>query len=229
MRAEWEPDELIDVWTLVKGDRDLIANKAGATRLGFAVMLKFSEIEDLFPTYREEVPQAAVDYLGSLVRVEPALFAKYSWRGRTIEYHRAQIRRAYGTRPSTESDEDRWAQWLAALEFRCNHSAYRPVMDAIDLLARYAGTDSDQKLYAAAEKVPVDGVVPKAWLDGVVDDDGRVERIPYELCVLIALREALRRREVYVQGAGRWKDPDEDLPGDFEDHRDLHYAALAKR
>jgi len=55
-----------------------------------------------------------------------------------------------------------------------------------------------------------------------------VERIPYELCVLIALRDALRRREVYVQGAGRWKDPDEDLPGDFEDNRDVHYAALAK-
>ena len=93
------------------------------------------------------------------------------------------------------------APLLAALEFRCNNSAYRPVMDAIDLLARYAGTDSDQKLYAAGEKVPVDGVVPKAWLDGVTDDDGRMERIPYELCVLIALRDALRRREVYVQGA----------------------------
>ena len=53
--------------------------------------------------------------------------------------------------------------------------------------------------------------VPKAWLDGVVDDDGRVERIPYELCVLIALW----RREVYVQDAGRWRDPDEDLPGAF--------------
>jgi hypothetical protein len=47
--------------------------------------------------------------------------------------------------------------------------------------------------------VPIDGVVPKAWLDGVVEaGTGRVERIPYELCVLIALREALRRREVYV-------------------------------
>jgi hypothetical protein len=55
-----------------------------------------------------------------------------------------------------------------------------------------------------------------------------VERIPYELCVLIALREALRRREVYVQGAGRWKDPDEDLPGDFEDNRDVHYSELGK-
>jgi hypothetical protein len=120
------------------------------------------------------------------------------------------------------------APLLAALEFRCNNSAYRPVMDAIDLLARYTGTDSDQRLYAAGEKVRVDGVVPKAWLDGVVDDDGRVKRIPYELCVLIALRDALRRREVYVQGAGRWKDPDEDLPGDFEDNRDVYYAELGK-
>jgi hypothetical protein len=53
------------------------------------------------------------------------------------------------------------APLLAALEFRCNNSAYRPVMDAIDLLARYAGTDSDQKVYAAGEKVPVDGVSAK--------------------------------------------------------------------
>ncbi len=83
-------------------------------------------------------------------------------------------------------------------------------------------------LYAAGEHVPLDGVVPKAWRDAVVGEDGRVQRIPYELCVLIALREALRRREVYVQGAGRWKDPDEDLPGDFEDNRDVHYGALAK-
>ena len=113
MRAEWEPDELIDAWTLTGSDWDLVANKTGVTRLGFTVMLKFYEIEGRFPAYCEEVPQAAVTYLGSLVKVEPALFAKYSWRGRTIEYHRAQIRRAYGTRPPTEADEDRWAQWLA--------------------------------------------------------------------------------------------------------------------
>jgi hypothetical protein len=120
------------------------------------------------------------------------------------------------------------APLLAALEFRCNNGAYRPVMDAIGLLARYAGTDSDQKLYAASEKVPADGVVPKAWLDSVADEGGWVERIPYELCVLIALRDALRRREVYAQGAGHWKNPDEDLPGDFDDNRDVHYSELGK-
>ncbi len=35
MRAEWEPDELIEAWTLVKSDWDLIVNKAGVTRLGY--------------------------------------------------------------------------------------------------------------------------------------------------------------------------------------------------
>jgi hypothetical protein len=113
VRREWEPDELIGPWTLVEGDWKLIANKTRVTRLGFAVILKFYEIEGRFPAYPEEVPQAAVEYVASLVRVNVALFAKYSWSGRTIEYHRAQIRKAYGTRPPTEADENRWAQWLA--------------------------------------------------------------------------------------------------------------------
>jgi hypothetical protein len=30
---------------------------------------------------------------------------------------------------------------LAALEFRCNNTAYRPVMDAPELLGRYAGRE----------------------------------------------------------------------------------------
>ena len=56
MQADWDPDELIGAWTLVEGNWDLIANKADVTRLGFAVMLKFYEIEGRFPAYPEEVP-----------------------------------------------------------------------------------------------------------------------------------------------------------------------------
>jgi hypothetical protein len=76
-------------------------------------MLKFYEIEGRFPAYREEVPPAVVRYLGSLVKIDPALYARYPWTGRSIKYHKAQIRRVYGTRPPTEDDEERWAGWLA--------------------------------------------------------------------------------------------------------------------
>ena len=36
MRQEWEPEELVASWTLLDADWALVANKAGATRLGFA-------------------------------------------------------------------------------------------------------------------------------------------------------------------------------------------------
>jgi hypothetical protein len=75
---------------------------------------------------------------------------------------------------------------LATLSFQCNNLAYRPVMDALGLLARYADVDGKARFFGAGEQVPFDGVVPKVWAEAVVDERGRVERIPYELCVLVA-------------------------------------------
>jgi len=115
---------------------------------------------------------------------------------------------------------------LAALTFRCNNRAYRPVMDALALLDRYKDRDGRAKHYDPGERVPLDGVVRAEWRDAVVDDRGRVDRAAYELCVLGALRDALRRREVWVEGSGRWRDPEADLPADFDLHREVHYAAI---
>ena len=115
---------------------------------------------------------------------------------------------------------------LGALAFRCNNTAFRPVTDALELLARWADRPGQVRFYDPAERVPLEGVVPAGWRDAVVDEHGRVERIPYELCVLKALREAIRRREVWVVGANRWRDPEQDLPQDFAANRDIHYAAI---
>ncbi len=40
------------------------------------------------------------------------------------------------------------APLLATLRFRCNNRDYRPVMDAIELLARYTDADRAQRFYA---------------------------------------------------------------------------------
>jgi len=117
---------------------------------------------------------------------------------------------------------------LDALEFRCNNTAYRPVMDAVGLLHRYKDRDGRLTHYEAGERVPLGGVVRPEWRAAVADDRGRVERVSYELCVLGALRDALRRREVWVVGAGRWRNPEADLPPDFDLHRDVHYTAIAQ-
>lgn len=113
VRQEWSPEELLANWTLVDGDWDLVANKSGATRLGFSLLLKFFELEGRFPDVLEEVPPAAVEYLADLVKVPATDFAKYTLVGRTAEYHRKQIREALGFRPSTVADEKALAEWLA--------------------------------------------------------------------------------------------------------------------
>jgi len=116
---------------------------------------------------------------------------------------------------------------LAALAFGCGNDAFRPVMHALALLDRYQDSDADH--YDRADRVPLEYVVPDDWREAVVDQDsGLIERIPYELCVLRALATALRRREIWVHGAGTWRNPDQDLPRDFEENRDVHYEALRK-
>lgn len=494
-----EPEELIASWTLLEVDRDLVANKTGATRLGFAVLLKFFELEARFPSGPSEVAPEAVAFVAEQVGVDAAQLAGYDWGGRTIKRHRVQIRGVFGFRESSEADEVRWAGWLArdvcpvelseerirsallsrcrsdravppgptrvarvigaaraahdqqftaltlerlspgvverlellvaeptgagasqpgllvelkadpgqvglktllleieklervraiglpadlfshaterqlaawraraaklypsdlraaarpvrltllaalcwtrvaeitdalvellielvhgintraekrveseliadlrrvrgkesilfrlaaaavdhpddtvrralfpvvgegtlrdlvreakandqafqrqvrtvltasyssyyrrmlprllkALEFHSSNTSHRPVMDALEVLARYTDRPGQERFYPSDEPVPIDGVVPNAWRAAVIDQaTGRVERIPYELCVLRSLRDAIRRREISIAGAGRWRDPAQDLPGDFDANRDVHYAAL---
>jgi hypothetical protein len=80
MRREWEPEDLIACWTLVEADRRLLANKTGATRLGFGVSLKFFEIEARFPRHPGEVPDAAVAYVAEQVGVPAARFPRIGRR-----------------------------------------------------------------------------------------------------------------------------------------------------
>jgi len=187
-----------------------------------AMMLRVAEASLAQPsgTVRQVIfPVVSEKTLKALAAEAAANEAKYKARIRTV------LRSSYSAH---------WRRMLkpllGALTLKCNNTAYRPVMDAIDLLERYL----DQPIakagafFDAAEKVPLEGVVPDQWRAAVVDDKGRVERIPYELCVLVSLREALRRREIWVVGAGRWRDPEEDLPADFEENRDVHYDAIQK-
>ena len=113
MKRRWETDELVDHWTLLPAEVALLANKTGATRLGFGILLKSFQLEARFPQRKQDVPGAVVVFVAKQVGVAPEEFLRYQWRGRTIEYHRAQIRAALGFREATEQDEDALTSWLA--------------------------------------------------------------------------------------------------------------------
>ena len=117
---------------------------------------------------------------------------------------------------------------LKALEFRSNNELYHPIIQAIELIKKYA--DSKIHAFPADEEVPMEGVVRKQWKAAIVEKDEngqtRINRITYEICVLEALRHQLRCREIWVVGADRYRNPDEDLPADFEIKRKEYYEAL---
>jgi hypothetical protein len=67
VRREWEPEDVVACWTLVEQDeRELVSYKRGATRLGFALMLKFFELEARFPRHASEFPYEATDHWGDI-------------------------------------------------------------------------------------------------------------------------------------------------------------------
>jgi hypothetical protein len=45
MHLEWSTEDLVGSWMLVDDDWRLVGNKTGPTRLGFALLLNFFELE----------------------------------------------------------------------------------------------------------------------------------------------------------------------------------------
>ena len=117
---------------------------------------------------------------------------------------------------------------LDILTFRSNNSQHRPVIEALEWLR---GHREDRRGLIPCTEVPVTGVVRSSLRDLLIEagpDGERIERIDYEICVLQALRERLRCKEIWVEGADRYRNPDEDLPADFEARREVYYAALGQ-
>jgi TnpA family transposase len=119
---------------------------------------------------------------------------------------------------------------LRTLKFRSNNDRHRPVIEALDLLLRYIGRRI--QYYPTDELIPVQSVVPKAWHDAVFehDDHGKqkVNRLNYEICVLQAMQGAIRCREIWIEGADRYGNPDKDLPQDFETRRIEYYQQIGQ-
>ncbi len=117
---------------------------------------------------------------------------------------------------------------LNLLEFRSNNEIHKPVIEALELLKKYIG--SRERYYDEAENVPTDGIIGASLSELILEtkEDGsvKINRINYELAVLQALRDGLRCKEIWVVGANRYRNPEEDLPTDFEQQREVYYQAL---
>ena len=115
------------------------------------------------------------------------------------------------------------------LEF-CSNEANSPVLDAIVLIKKYQ--DSNLTHFPDNETVP-DKIISRNQLKLISDknegkETKKVNKIGYELAVILHLRSQLRCKEIWAKNAKKYCNPDEDLPKDFDKNRDSYCLELDK-
>jgi hypothetical protein len=112
MKTNWTTEDLAASWLILPGDQKLIGRKQGATRLGFALTLKFFQLKGRFPSGPHEFPSEAVQFVAQQVGIDPTAWENYPWQGRSWERHRASIRKHLGFREATILDAKALQAWL---------------------------------------------------------------------------------------------------------------------
>ena len=170
-----ELDELVEHWTLLVDEQELIAGKRGSTRLGFALLLKFYVRLGRFPRGRSELPDEAVAFVAKQVGVPPGELGFYEWSGSTIGYHRWQIRAYLGFRECSVQDADTLTGWLAVqvCETERRHDQVRE-----ELLMRAAASGSSrQRRSEWIQQLFAIGVAMQTTERRSVDQPGIADRI----------------------------------------------------
>ncbi|MFL5704032.1 MAG: Tn3 family transposase [Ktedonobacteraceae bacterium] len=163
MKRQWDIEELIEHFTLLPQEIDFLANKTGQTRLGCALLLKCFQYEGRFPNAKHEIPKSVLDYIANQLKLEAADFQQYDWDGRTIKYHRTQIREYLEFREATALDTEEMISWLISTTLASDQNMEHlkvavvkrfrdckiepPTTERIERLIRSACTTYEQMLF----------------------------------------------------------------------------------
>ena len=112
VKPHWETEELVENWTLLPTELELVNNKIGANQIGFAVLLKYFQLMARFPDSSAEIPNIIISYIASQLKADSKLYSQYNWQGRSIKNHRAEIRKLFGFRTARISDSEEISNWL---------------------------------------------------------------------------------------------------------------------
>ena len=203
--------ELVNAFRRVNGKENILFKVAEASLAapeGTVRQVVFPAVAGGEQTLRELVHEFKTN--GPLYRqtVQTTLKASY-----TSHYRRGLIRLA------------------EVLEFRSSNTTHQPVIEALAFIRRHAGT-ANITYYPLGETIPTHRGLEGDWEDVAYRHDTRgrrrTVRMVYEVATFQALRDQLRCKEIWVVGADKWRNPDQDLPADFAEHRVDHYATLRK-
>lgn len=117
---------------------------------------------------------------------------------------------------------------LDALSLKTNLNDSKPLLEAIEIIKLHR--DSSDEYYSGDINPPIKNVIPDEWQNLVVTtlENGtqKINKVNYELSVLQELKKQLNCKMIWIEGAFRYRDPDQDLPKDFEKNRSYYYSLL---
>lgn len=116
---------------------------------------------------------------------------------------------------------------LDAFEFKTNIHDSKPLLEAIKIIKE--NSNSSSRFYSKNITAPVKDVISSEW-DGLVvikdKETNKIHRINYEIAVLQELRRQLSCKMIWIEGSFRYRNPDDDLPKDFDEKREYYYELL---
>ncbi|MFB7014144.1 MULTISPECIES: DUF4158 domain-containing protein [unclassified Streptomyces] len=98
-------DGVVDHFTLSGDEVGWLRNKTGATRLGFAVQLKYLTWRGRFPKMRLELPPDAVEHVAKQVGVTASELRFYDFTSRAAKRHRSELRNLTGWHECSVTDQ----------------------------------------------------------------------------------------------------------------------------
>ena len=112
VKPNWDTEELIEHWTLLPQELELVENKVGVNKIGFALLLKHFQIFASFPDNSSSIPQIIISYIASQLNVPESAYSDYDFKGRSARVYRAEIRSLFDFRVATVTDSEQMRDWL---------------------------------------------------------------------------------------------------------------------
>ncbi|MFC5852751.1 DUF4158 domain-containing protein [Streptomyces chlorus] len=213
----------MDYFTLSGDEAGWLRNKSGATKLGFAVQLKFLTWRGRFPKTRLELPPDAVEHVAKQAGVAASELGFYDFTDRTAQRHRTELRKLTGWHECSKTDtlklvshlvdanwhdERRDEQIRAELFRQMRHDLIEPpTPDQVTAIIRSALHQADERAVAevAARLAREEDCPPPAGRAGLHRPDRRRHRTR-RYCGR-GRRQRRRGRRRHRVGTGRHQGP----------------------
>jgi hypothetical protein len=127
---------------------------------------------------------------------------------------------------------------LNAFTFHASRPEGNALLSAIEFIKKHS--EISEKYYPDTSAVPIENLIPNEWRFLVTErhpvsgdsekipseNEHRVNQFNYEVAILEVLREQLRCKLIWIEGAHRYRDPEEDLPPDWDTKAEDYYQLL---